>query len=209
METQGGRKPLNQLTDEEVRERHALFNKYVTPNLNLIYKCVIQYSMDKRYIDDNYVEALVNYYNYIDTYDPCRPLATWLHIVCKRFVHNLEMRRSKETKSTDDVEIDNSPELSYNPQDISENVLGVDNWRELYDDDILWALETLKPIYREAFILQQAGYKLNEIVEISYQNGNLRSRNIDTIKSRLFLAKLQLQALLTRDGKRRVNQEVC
>lgn len=209
METQGGRKPLNQLTDEEVRERHALFNKYVTPNLNLIYKCVIQYSMDKRYIDDNYVEALVNYYNYIDTYDPCRPLATWLHIVCKRFVHNLEMRRSKETKSTDDVEIDNSPELSYNPQDISENVLGVDNWRELYDDDILWALETLKPIYREAFILQQAGYKLNEIVEISHQNGNLRSRNIDTIKSRLFLAKLQLQALLTRDGKRRVNQEVC
>ncbi len=209
METQGGRKPLNQLTDEEVRERHALFNKYVTPNLNLIYKCVIQYSMDKRYIDDNYVEALVNYYNYIDTYDPCRPLATWLHIVCKRFVHNLEMRRSKETKSTDDVEIDNSPELSYNPQDISENVLGVDNWRELYDDDILWALETLKPIYREAFILQQAGYKLNEIVEISYQNGNLRSRNIDTIKSRLFLARLQLQALLTRDGKRRVDQEVC
>ena len=208
METQGGRKPLNQLTDEEVRERHALFNKYVTPNLNLIYKCVIQYSMDKRYIDDNYVEALVNYYNYIDTYDPCRPLATWLHIVCKRFVHNLEMRRSKETKSTDDVEIDNSPELSYNPQDISENVLGVDNWRELYDDDILWALETLKPIYREAFILQQAGYKLNEIVEISYQNGNLRSRNIDTIKSRLFLARLQLQALLTRDGKRRVDQEV-
>ena len=165
--------------------------------------------MDKRYIDDNYVEALVNYYNYIDTYDPCRPLATWLHIVCKRFVHNLEMRRSKETKSTDDVEIDNSPELSYNPQDISENVLGVDNWRELYDDDILWALETLKPIYREAFILQQAGYKLNEIVEISYQNGNLRSRNIDTIKSRLFLARLQLQALLTRDGKRRVDQEVC
>lgn len=209
METQGGRKPLNQLTDEEVRERHALFNKYVTPNLNLIYKCVIQYSMDKRYIDDNYVEALVNYYNYIDTYDPCRPLATWLHIVCKRFVHNLEMRRSKEIKSTDDVEIDNSPELSYNPQDISENVLGVDNWRELYDDDILWALETLKPIYREAFILQQAGYKLNEIVEISYQNGNLRSRNIDTIKSRLFLARLQLQALLTRDGKRRVDQEVC
>lgn len=209
METQGGRKPLNQLTDEEVRERHALFNKYVTPNLNLIYKCIIQYSMDKRYIDDNYVEALVNYYNYIDTYDPCRPLATWLHIVCKRFVHNLEMRRSKETKSTDDVEIDNSSELSYNPQDISENVLGVDNWRELYDDDILWALETLKPIYREAFILQQAGYKLNEIVEISYQNGNLRSRNIDTIKSRLFLARLQLQALLTRDGKRRVDQEVC
>ena len=205
METQNERKPLDKLTSEEVRERHDLFNKYVTPNLNLVYKCVIQYSMDKSYIDDNYVEALVNYYNYIDTYDPTRPLATWLHIVCKRFVHNLEMRRTKETKSTDDVKIDNSPEFSYDPLEVSENILGVDNWRDLYDDDILSALETLKPIYREAFILQQAGYKLHEIVEISYQNGNLASKSINTVKSRLFLARMQLQALLTRDGKRRID----
>ena len=43
--------------------------------------------------------------------------------------------------------------------------------------------------------------------EIEYQNGALESRNIDTIKSRLFLARQQLQQLLTRDGKRRTTCE--
>ena len=43
--------------------------------------------------------------------------------------------------------------------------MGMDNYREFYNDDILWALDRLKPIYREALLLQQAGYKLGEIME--------------------------------------------
>lgn len=41
-------------------------------------------------------------------------------------------------------------------------------------------------------------------MEITYRNGTLHSRNIETVKSRLFLAKAQLRNLLTRDGERRV-----
>lgn len=206
METQTKNGLIHPLSDEERKRKHALFNQYVTPHLNMIYKLVIQYSMNKSYVDDNYSECLINYYNYIDTYDPSRPIRTWLHIVCKRFVHNLEMRRVKSTQATtDDVSIENSEEVAYDPSAVSENVLSVENWRTMYNDDILFAIESLKPIYKEAFILQQAGYKLHEIVEISYQNGNLKSRNIDTIKSRLFLARQQLQTLLTRNGDLRTD----
>lgn len=206
METQTKNGLIHPLSDEERKRKHALFNQYVTPHLNMIYKLVIQYSMNKSYVDDNYSECLINYYNYIDTYDPSRPIMTWLHIVCKRFVHNLEMRRVKSTQATtDDVSIENSEEVAYDPSAVSENVLSVENWRTMYNDDILFAIESLKPIYKEAFILQQAGYKLHEIVEISYQNGNLKSRNIDTIKSRLFLARQQLQTLLTRNGNLRTD----
>lgn len=206
METQTKNGLIHPLSDEERKRKHALFNQYVTPHLNMIYKLVIQYSMNKSYVDDNYSECLINYYNYIDTYDPSRPIMTWLHIVCKRFVHNLEMRRVKSTQATtDDVSIENSEEVAYDPSAVSENVLSVENWRTMYNDDILFAIESLKPIYKEAFILQQAGYKLHEIVEISYQNGNLKSRNIDTIKSRLFLARQQLQTLLTRNGDLRTD----
>lgn len=60
------------------------------------------------------------------------------------------------------------------------------NYREFYNDDILRALDPLRPIYREALLLQQAGYKLEEIVEISYRNGNMKSRSLDTMKSRIF-----------------------
>ena len=81
--------------------------------------------------------------------------------------------------------------------------MGMDNYRQYYNDDILKALEQLAPIHREALLLQQAGYKMEEIVEISFQNGNLKTKNMDTIKSRIFLAKKQMRNLLTRDGHAR------
>ena len=81
--------------------------------------------------------------------------------------------------------------------------MGMENYREFYNDDILNALDSLKPIYREALLLQQAGYKLEEIVEISYSNGNMKSRSLDTMKSRIFLAKQQMRKLITPDGEKR------
>ena len=81
--------------------------------------------------------------------------------------------------------------------------MGMENYREFYNDDILSALDSLKPIYREALLLQQAGYKLEEIVEISYRNGNMKSRSLDTMKSRIFLAKQQMRKLITPDGEKR------
>lgn len=87
----------------------------------------------------------------------------------------------------------------------SGNSMGMDNYREFYNDDILWALDRLKPIYQEALLLQQAGYKLGEIMEITYNNGTLQTRNVETVKSRIFLAKTQLRKLLTRDGEKRMD----
>ena len=78
--------------------------------------------------------------------------------------------------------------------------MGMDNYEQYYNDDILEALDQLTPIHKEALLLQQAGYKMEEIVEISFQNGNLKTKNMDTIKSRIFLAKKQMRSLLTRDG---------
>ena len=56
--------------------------------------------------------------------------------------------------------------------------MGIDNYQELYSDDVLAALKQLKPQYRSALLYQQAGYKLKEIAEIEYRNGALESRNI-------------------------------
>ena len=85
--------------------------------------------------------------------------------------------------------------------------MNLSNYREFYNDDILDALDQLKPSYKRALLLQQAGYKLKEIAEIEYKNGALESRNIETVKSRLFLARQQLKQLLTRDGNRRTTEE--
>lgn len=188
-------------SEETIKRKTELFNKYVMPYKKMIYKLVINYSMQKQYIDDNYNQCLYNYFHFIETYNPSMDIKAWIHIICKRFIKNLENKRSKGLQFSDDMFIENASELAYDPYRMSENVIGADNWRELFNDDELKAINSMKPMYIEAFILQLMGYSLKEIAEISYRNGNLKTKNIDTIKSRLFLAKKHLKNHLTRDGE--------
>ena len=170
-----------------------------------MYSICIKYTYNQEDIEDNYVEALVNFYKYMDSYDPARPVKTWIYAVTKRLVADLNKRNKSRTPPDDNVNIkDLSLELldECNP---SANIMGMSNYKDYYSDEVLWALNQLKPIYREAFLLQQAGYKIGEIMEITYQNGTLQTKNIETVKSRLFLAKAQLKKLLTRDGEKRVD----
>lgn len=55
----------------------------------------------------------------------------------------------------------------------------MDNYRRFYNIiDILWALDWLKPIYQEALLLQQAGYKLRKSWKCTYNNGTLQTKNV-------------------------------
>ena len=183
------------ISDEVAARRKALFDKYVTPYNRMIYKLCMRYTFNPSDIEDNYIEVLTNMYKYIETYNPERSVQTWLHIVTKRCVFDLDQRKKKHQdmlSDDNDVETFSSSESIVDFDEVSSNVMGIDNYQELY---------------RSALLYQQAGYKLKEIAEIEYRNGALESRNIETVKSRLFLARQQLQQLLTRDGKRRTTDE--
>ena len=196
-----------EVTPEVVKKRTELYNKYVAPYYNMIYKLCMNYTYDPANVEENYTEVLVNFYRRIDTYDPTRSIHTWLHIVTKRQVFELERRRRRHDNKSYDIDIEDYGECDWmaNDNHISGNVMGVDNYRELYNDDILSVLDSMKPIHRDAWILQQAGYSLKEIAEIENQKGTLKSRNIETVKSRLFFARQYLRKNLTRDGKRKVD----
>lgn len=181
--------------------RTELFNRYVLPHKNLIYALCIRYTFRREDIADNYNEVLINFFRYIHTYKPERSIQTWLHIVTKRYVYDLNVRH--RLPSTDDVSVYDLAAGALIGEDTHTNSMGMDNYREFYNDDILWALKQLKPIYREALLYKQAGYKHHEIMEITFRNGTLKTRNIETVKSRLFLAKQQLRELITRDGERK------
>lgn len=176
----------------------------------MIYKLCIKYTCNPEDIRDNYTEVLTNMYKYIETYDSDRSIQTWLHIVTKRCVFDLDQKRQNYQAMWDR---DNETDTFANDWDINDGehvgyrAMNFSNYREFYNDDILDALEQLKPSYKRALLLQQAGYKLKEIAEIEYKNGALESRNIETVKSRLFLARQQLKQLLTRDGNRRTTEE--
>lgn len=195
------------INEEVAQKRNILFDKYVTPYLRMIYKLCIRYTCQSENVHDNYTEVLTNMYKYIESYDPQRSIQTWLHIVTKRCVFDLDQKRQKQQNMVSrDNEVDTFTN-DYDEECVSYRAMNLSNYQELYNDDILIALEQLKPSYRRALLLQQAGYKLKEIAEIEYKNGALESRNIETVKSRLFLARQQLQQLLTRDGNRRTTEK--
>lgn len=197
--------------DEQNREiKHSLFDRYITPNLNLVYYLCCKYTSDPQFVDDNYVDVLDNFYRYIMSYDTGRPIATWIHITTKRFVYNADNRRSA-FKRNDDNDIEDFADMDYCKHsgllsiddEIPINSYDPADYRKYYTDDVLWALDRLKPIYRDAIILQQAGYKLVEIMDMTYENGTLKTKNLETVKSRLFLGKQRLVELLNRDGTKR------
>ena len=199
-----------QAIDEETAlRRKRLFDKYVMPYNRMIYKLVMNYTTEAQHVESNYYDVLANMYKYIETYDPTRPIHAWLHIITKRYVFDLNKKRSKK-QSLYDYKVDVGGYCNhFKDIEVREtaNTLTIDNYRELYNDDILYALDQLKEPYRRCLILQQASYKLKEIAEIEFNYGTLESKNIETVKSRLFLARQQLQQLLTRDGKRRISEE--
>lgn len=186
-----------------VKERTRLFNELILPNLNLVFRFAIRFSKNPQDIEENYNECLVNLFRYIHTYDPEKNLANWVFVCCQRLIYSLEGKRSL-WKTTDDV---NPEEIrSHYEEDgteVSSNFMGLHNYEEYYNDDILKALVKLKPIYREALLLQQAGYRLEEIMEITHRNGSLKTPNIETVKSRLFLAKQKMRKMIDRDGNER------
>lgn len=190
------------LTDEEsVRTRTALFHKYVYPYRNLIYHICIRQTRDKENIDDNYNEVLINFYKYVSSYDPRREIKTWLYAITVRMLADLERKNNRFTREGDV----GAMRMEQLPDKPCTESITPENYRELFSDEIVEALEQIGRNYREALLLQMGGYKLEEIMEILYQRGCLRTRNIETTKSRIFLAKKKLRERLTRDGKRKEN----
>ena len=192
-----------ELNPEVASLRNKLFKQYVSPYYNMIYKLCMNYTYDPANVQENYNEVLINFYRRIETYDPSRSIHTWLHIVTKRQIAELERRRARHNNRNDDHDIEDYSNCTQYVSKPSANIMGVDNYRELYCDDILTVLDSMKPIHKDALLLQEAGYSLKEIAEIEYNKGTLKSRNIETVKSRLFLARQYFKKHLTRDGKRK------
>jgi RNA polymerase sigma factor (sigma-70 family) len=189
-----------------VESQNELFNQYVNPYLDFIYWICIRYTICGYYIDDNYNEVQLLLYKYIHTYNPERPLKTWLYAVVSRAVREMSRRHSVMASEKCEFDFSNfaDPDSWYYDVESSRKADYLTNYRLLFSDDVLWALEQLNPIFRETLLLSLAGYTMREIASISYRAGNLEHLNEDTVKSRLFLARKYMKRLIDRYGRRRV-----
>lgn len=187
---------------EVIARRTALFNRHIKPFINMIYKLCKEYSWSPDNVEENYSEVMINFYRRIETYDDTRPIRAWIHTCVKHQVWACEKQRQAHNNKDYDNDIEDYEEELLADDHVSSNILGVDNWRQLYNSDIVEVLEELKPRHRDALILQESGYSLKEIAEIEFAKGSMKSPNIETIKSRLRLARQHLKENITKDGQR-------
>ena len=186
------------LDHESIKRRTELFIKNILPHKGMIFDICIQYTKQKQYIEDNYSDVLVTLFRYIESYNPRRSLKSWIYISVIRQIFESNERYDRVLYNSN-VVIDTMPN-NESSNNVSCNCLGMDNYQDHYSDDILAALDKLPDIHKEVLLLQQAGYKVSEIVEITFQNGSLKSKSSETIKSRLFLAKRGMQKFITPKG---------
>ena len=144
------------LDPESVKRRTELFMKYIMPHKGLVYDICIKFTNEGGSIEDNYSDVLTNFFRNMESYDPCRSLKSWIYSVAQRFVFECNRRElisqikanhHIDTESLiDDVEADGT---------VSHNCLGMDNYKQYYNADILEALDQLSPIHKEALLLQR------------------------------------------------------
>lgn len=212
MESKTSEEYLDRELDPEVAaRRNTLFNKYIPPYFRLIRYLVKRYSVSPDDWDENYSLALTNLFRGIETYNPEVDIRTWIHICTKRYIFEQEKRKQRinsHLNHDQDVgDVVNLGVASSDPEWVSASVMNEFNYREFYSDEVLEAIDSLDPMHKEALILQEAGYTLKEIAAIEHRKGRLESCNINTIKSRLFLARRILMNKLNRNGTRKSSQE--
>lgn len=189
----------------EITNRRGLknekFNKYITPRLDYVRRLVVRYTYNKSKIDDYYADVLDNFHKYILTYDPAKSIDTWIHIVVRRYVQDA-VRRNKILQTDDVCVYDLSNDIMEDTQE-PYHLMTPENYKDYVGDGVYEAIESLRPIYREAFLMQVSGMTLSEIADSLFESGKLKTYNIETVKSRVFLAKLQLRTLIDRYGEKR------
>lgn len=183
-------------SSSDVGRKGELFKKYIEPNYGFIRRLCERYTASKHDVDENYNDVLLNFYLYIESYDESKNLLTWLHIVTKRYVFACDLRRRRNDNSIQGVDYNPDRSLSCEMEQGFES----DNFEEMYSDGIVQTLRTMPKIYRQAFLMQHNGMSLKEIARVLKESGDLKSGNINTVKTRIHVARKIFKENIDREG---------
>lgn len=203
-----------------IARRHELWNKYIVPNFKFVDYLCAKYITNKTADSFNEIRYLCLTYLFkgIETYKPERykgnqpdkALQNWIHIVCKRFIHNYEEGLWKEANmSKDNVEVATVEDTDgmFLDSEFSASTITIDNYEDEFGDAMLEAYRRLKPLQREAFILQHQGLSIAEIREIQIKRGNLSpTSGCDAVKKSMQRGRVIIKNCLDQYGQRESNK---
>ena len=133
-------------------------------------------------IQDTIYRALKNF----DKFKPGTNLKAWLYTIMKNIFINNYRKKSKQHTVTDpidnDILINNSKIKTYNLAD-----------RQLLQQELDHVINSIKPGLSDPFVMHHEGFKYEEISTTLHLP-------LGTVKSRIFLARKEMQDLLIKRG---------
>ncbi|MGL5690142.1 MAG: RNA polymerase sigma factor [Bacteroidales bacterium] len=200
---------------EDYAERVALFNELILPLKNMVYKLCINYTMKSEYVEENYNEVLKNLFQYIKTYNPEMKLKTWVHVVCKRHVCQIDKERrctvvSGRGDKSDIIQVDiemvdeehTADEPSWREVSGYTQVGSEEMLEKHLGDGVATALNEIPPLSKRLLLMQYDGMSNKEIADIIYEEGVISRPDAKIVKSKLNSARQQIKKLINRDGER-------
>lgn len=199
--------------------RHKLFKELVEPNFKFVDYLCAKYVLNKTKETFNEFRflCLTHLYRNIESFDPSKytkenkekALQNWIHIVLKRFIHNYEERLWREDNNRgDNVDVDellcvDEDNQSFEDTENIRSVVTLDNYKELFSDEMLEAYESLNQLQKDAFILQHHGMSIAEIRERAVRLGQMSPNSgCDAVKKSMQRGRVIIRnSLLGNEGR--------
>ena len=186
---------MPELTKQEYRKQQD-FKEEMLPHLDALYHFAVRLCMDPENAEDLVQDTVVKAYRFFNSYEKGTNARAWLFRILKNSYINQYRKQSKQPYKVDYDEVSSFYE-SIRSERTDTTDLEELLYREMLDDDITDALESLPEDFRTVVLLCDVeGFTYEEIA-------NMLDVPIGTIRSRLHRGRNLLRSALMEYAERR------
>jgi len=186
---------MAELTQKEVQKQED-FNDEIIPHLDALYNFALRLTSDPNDAEDLVQDTIVKAYRFFSSYEKGTNAKAWLFRILKNSYINNYRKKSKQPQQVDYDEVSSFYESIRDERTDTSDLESI-MYRELIDDDISNALQSLPEDFRTVVLLCDVeGFTYEEIA-------NMLDVPIGTIRSRLHRGRNLLRNTLNDYAEKR------
>ena len=179
----------NTLSDKELKQRYAEFEKEAVPHLDAVYNFALRMTGDEDDADDLVQETFLKAFRFFDKFEKGTNCKAWLFRILKNSFINDYRKTTKEPNKVDYDDVQNFYE-NIKADEVETQHYEEDAFANLLDDEISKAIAELPEDFRTVVILSDIeGFTYEEIADFT-------DIPVGTVRSRLHRARKMLYVQL-------------
>ena len=177
LESDNMRAITNTLSNKELQQRYAEFEKEAVPHLDVVYNFALRMTGDEDDADDLVQETYLKAFRFFDKFEKGTNCKAWLFRILKNSFINDYRKTTKEPKKVDYDDVQNFYE-NIKADEVETQHYEEDAFSNLLDDEISKAISELPEDFRTVVILSDIeGFTYEEIADfVDIPVGTVRSR---------------------------------